>query len=210
MKTTLLNRMGSFVLGGGTGVTVALASLALWTGTTDLQAIKTSVEQYTLKADGQVSALLGEYNVTVNSANAEIGEYKVALQQANDNISQLITAYETKVDEYEDKVTELGNANTKYETDLKDLQTKLAEMETRLNSQYETDMNEVVEKANEQINAANTEVASTKTQVETIINGSGVSNFTIDDHKEHLNKLDKTGDKSVTDISSIVPTVPQN
>ena len=84
MKTQLIQSMGSFVL--GTGVTLTV--LASWLGTTDLQTIKDSVEQYTIKADGQVSALLSEYNVTVENANAEIGEYQVALEQANSNISQ--------------------------------------------------------------------------------------------------------------------------
>lgn len=205
MKAQLLQAMKGFILGGGTGVTVALTGLALWTGTTDLQTIKESVEQYTIKADGQVSALLGEYNVTVNNANAEIGEYKVALQQANDNISQLITAYETKVDELE-------SANSTYEQDMKDLQAEYDKMVQKINLDYKLDMNEVVEKANEQINKANEDVADTKTQVQTIISGSGVSNFTIDDHKEHLNKLDvEKGKPTVNDISSVVPSEqPQN
>ena len=114
MKSQLISAMKSFVLGGGTGVAVALAGLSMWTGTTDLQAIKDSVQQYTERADGQVSSFLAEYNVTVDNANAEIGEYKDALAQANSNISQLITAYETKV-------TELENANQQAEQDLQTL-----------------------------------------------------------------------------------------
>ena len=181
-------KVGFSVLTGGG---IALMGLLAWTGTTDLETIKDSVEQYTLKADGQVSALLGEYNVTVNSANAEIGEYKVALQQANDNISQLITAYESKQAELTTKEKEL------------------ADLQTQLEKNYVSvdEVNEVIEKANEQINQANTEVADTKEQVQTFINGSGVSQFTIDDHKEHLNKLDITeGKPTVKDISSVVPT----
>jgi hypothetical protein len=69
-------------------------------------------------------------------------------------------------------------------------------------------MNAVVEAANEQIDAANNEVAETKEQVQGIINGSGISQFTVEDHKEHLNQLDTEGDKTVTDISSIVPAEP--
>lgn len=194
MKTMLVNSMVSFTLGTG----ASLLGLYSWLGTSDLQAIKTSVEQYTIKADEQVSALLGEYNVTVNNANAEIGEYKVALQQANDNISQLITAYE-------DKVTELENANQQAQDDLSDLQVKLGEMQTRLDSQYEQDMNAIIEQANGEIQKANTEVADTKEQVQVIIGSSGISQFTIDDHREHLNQLDTTGSKEVTDISSVVP-----
>lgn len=193
MKSQLISSMASFVL--GTGAT--LVALSSWLGTSDLQAIKSSVEQYTIKADEQVSALLSEYNVTVNNANAEIGEYKQALQQANDNISQLITAYEDKVDEME-------QAQASAEQDLADLQAELDNLYARMDSQYETDMNAIIEQANAEINQANQEVADTKEQVQTIIIGSGISSFTIDDHKEHLNKLDTTGDKTVTDISEIV------
>lgn len=201
MKSQIIASMSSFIL--GTGAT--LVALSSWLGTTDLQTIKDSVEKYTIKADGQVSALLGEYNVTVNSANAEIGEYKVALKQANDNISQLITAYETKVDELE-------SANSTYAKDLADLQTELDKMKQSANSKYESDMNAIIEQANGEINKANEEVKATKTQVQTIISGSGISNFTIDDHKEHLNKLDIVdGKPTVNDISSVVPTEePQN
>ena len=201
MKSQIIASMSSFIL--GTGAT--LVALSSWLGTTDLQTIKDSVEKYTIKADGQVSALLGEYNVTVNSANAEIGEYKVALKQANDNISQLITAYETKVDELE-------SANSTYAKDLADLQTELDKMKQSANSKYESDMNAIIEQANGEINKANEEVKATKEQVQTIISGSGVSNFTIDDHKEHLNKLDIVdGKPTVNDISSVVPTEePQN
>ena len=186
MKTQLLSSMASFVL--GTGAT--LLALSSWLGTSDLQAIKDSVEQYTVKADEQVSALLSEYNVTVDNANAEIGEYKQALQQANDNISQLIVAYEEE--------------QAQAEQDLADLQAELDSLYARMDSQYETDMNAIIEQANNEINTANQEVLDTRVEVETIINGSGVSNFTIDDHKEHMNQLDTTGDKSVQDISGIV------
>lgn len=214
MKTTLLNRMGSFVLGGGTGVTVALTGLALWTGTTDLGTIKTSVQQYVMQSEQQVGALLGEYNVTVDSANAEIGEYKVALQQANSNIDKLITAYNNAETEHQTEVSnlqktheeELKQAQTSAENDLKELQTKLAEMETRLDSQYATDMNKVVEEANKQINKANEDVAKTKEQVDGIIGGSIMSDIAQNGERH---KLNTTGDKSVKDISSIVPTEQQ-
>ena len=199
MKSQIISAMKSFVLGGGTGVAVAIAGLSMWTGTTDLQAIKDSVEQYTLQADGQVSAFLAEYNVTVDNANAEIGEYKQALEQANSNISQLITAYESKV-------TDLENANATYEQDLADLQMELANMENRLNAQYETDMNAVVEAANEQINQANTEVAETKDYVDGVLQNSN-TNMSVQDRIADTGKvLDTTGDKTVVGIGDIVGT----
>ena len=203
MKTQLISSMTSFVL--GTGVT--LASLYSWLGTSDLQTIKSSVQNYVMEAEQNVGALLGEYNVTVNNANAEIGEYKDALAQANSNIDKLITAYNQAEQEHQSELselqTELGNANTKYETDMKELQAELDKMKQSANSKYETDMNAIIEQANAQINQANIEVGETKEQVQGIINGSIMSDIAENGER---NKLDTTGSKEVTDISSIVPS----
>lgn len=213
MKTTLLNRMGNFVLGGGTGVAVALTGLALWTGTTDLQAIKQAVVQLDSQAEGQAQAFVDNYKVTVESANAEIGEYKVALQQANDNIDTLITAYMNAETEHQTEVSnlqktheeELKQAQASAENDLKELQTKLAEMETRLDSQYATDMNEIVEKANEQINQANTEVGETKTYVDEVLKNSRTNGKVQDRIAETGKVLDvEEGTPTVNDITGIV------
>ena len=209
MKTTLLNRMGSFVLGGGTGVAVALTGLALWTGTTDLQEIKSAVVQLDSQAEGQAQAFIDNYTVTVENANAEIGEYKVALAQANSNISQLITAYNNAEQEHQTELSnlqkELTSANSKYETDLAELQTKLAEMETRLDSQYEADMNKVVEEANKQINKANEEVGETKEYVDTVLENSRTNGIVQDRIAETGKVLDvEEGTPTVNDITGIV------
>lgn len=193
MKQMLINSMVSFTLGTG----ASLIGLYSWLGTSDLQEIKDSVEQYTVKADGQVSALLSEYNVTVNSANTEIEEYQVALEKANGNINKLISAYQQAEEQHQQ---ELAQA----EQDLSDLQVELGEMQTRLDSQYEQDMNAIIEQANGEIEKANQEVLDTRVEVQTIINGSAISSFTIDDHKEHLNQLDTGNDKSVVEITDIV------
>ena len=205
MKTTLITRMGSFILGGGTGVAAALAGLALWTGTSDLGAIKTLVENHMTDTEQQVSLFASDYKVTVENANTEIGEYKDALAEANANIDKLITAYNNAETEHQ---KELGNANTKYEEDLAELQTKLAEMETRLDSQYATDMNKVVEEANKQINQANNEVAETKRYVEEDLLPTSQIDEYIQRAKEY-DQLNTGNDKSVHDISSIVPTEQQ-
>lgn len=206
MKSQIISSMTSFVL--GTGAT--LVALASWTGTTNLQAIKQAVVQLDSQAEGQALAYIDNYKVTVDNANAEIGEYKVALQQANDNITDLITAYNNAETEHQTEVnalqTQLGNANTKYETDMKELQTKLADMESRLDSQYETDMNKVIEQANAQINKANEEVGETKEYVDTVLENSRTNGLVKDRIADTGKVLDTTGDKSVQDISSIVPS----
>ena len=202
MKSQIIASMSSFIL--GTGAT--LVALASWTGTSNLNDIKQAVQQYTVKADEQVSALLGEYNVTVDQANAEIEDYQQALEQANDNISQLITAYEQAEEEHE---IELKSQQASAEQDLADLQQAYDEMVARVNSDYESNMNEVIEQANAEINQANAEVEQTVVDVAMSLNNSGISQYTIEDHKEHMNQLDTTGSKEVTDISSIVPSEQQ-
>ena len=185
MKGQLINSMVSFVLGTG----ASLVALATWTGTTDLFEIKQAVQQHMSESEQSVSYFAEEYKVVVDQANAEIGDYQKALEQANDNISQLITAYEEQ--------------QAESEQDLSDLQAELDKMQQRLDEQYVTDMNAIIEQANEQINYANEEVAETKEQVLSDIATSQVDNIL--NEARQYGQVDITGDKSVIDISSIVP-----
>ena len=188
MKAQLIQSMGSFIL--GTGAT--LVGLYSWLGTSDLQAIKDSVQSYVMESEQHASALLGEYNVTVDQANAEIKDYQDALKQANDNISQLIVAYEEE--------------QAQAEQDLADLQAELDSLYARMDSQYEHDMNYFIEQANYQINQANTEVADTKEKVQEMIDNSLASDIAQNGERH---QLDTTGDKSVTSIEDIVPSEEQ-
>lgn len=182
MKTQLINSMTSFVLGGG----ITLASLLAWTGTTDLQAIKDSVQSYVDSSEQQASALLSEYNVMVESANAEIADYQEALEKANSNINQLI-------EKYEQDQAQAGE-------DLTDLQEQLEAMQARLDQQYETDMSAIIAEANTTIKQANDEVAQAKTDVNEIIGGSEMTAIAGGEKSQ----LDTTGDKTVAHIADVM------
>ena len=199
MKTQILNTLGSFTLGTG----VALVGLLSWTGTTDLQAIKDSVQEFEMKASMESSALVEQYSVTVDNANAEIGAYQDALAQANDNISTLVGAYQQAEQDHQ---AELEQLQQQADQDLADLQAELDNMLARLDSQYETDMNAIIEQANAEIDKANQEVAQTKDEVENTIRFSSITIQSPQDKIAETGKvLDTTGSKEVTDISSIVP-----
>ena len=173
-----------YVIGGLTGTGITLASLLAWTGAEDLETIKDSVNQFEQVANGQVSNLVGAYEVTVDEANAEIGAYKEALEQANSNISQLITAY--------------NNAEQEHQKELEALENSML---------TEAEANEIIAKANEQIDTANQQVANTKDEVQVLIEGSNITNLSAEERLAETGKeLDTTGDKSVNDISSIVPS----
>jgi chromosome segregation ATPase len=186
MKSQLINSMLSFTLGTG----ASLVALAMWTGTTDLQQIKDSVQSYVAESEQHASALASDYQVVVEEANAEIGAYQEALAQANSNISQLITAYEQQEQQAEE--------------DLAELQAELDNFYDYLDHQYERDINHFIEEANAEINKANEEVAQTKTDVNAMIEGSNMEDILAE--LENV-QLDTTGDKTVTDISGIVGEV---
>lgn len=184
MKMQIINSIGSFTLGGG----VALVGLLSWTGTTDLQAIKDSVQNYVVQSEDELNTLVSDYQIVVDNANTEISEYQDALAQANDNISTLITKYEEQ--------------QAQAEQDLEDLQTELDGLYARLDQQYEEDMNQVIEEANAEIAKANEEVAQAKEEVNEIIDGSHAEDIISSIENIELNT---DGDKTVQDISGIVP-----
>ena len=209
MKSQIISSMTSFVL--GTGVTLTV--LASWLGTTDLQAIEKAVRDDLNHTNQLLTDMGTEYWATVDEANASIGDYQVALQQANDNISQLITAYNNAETKHQE---DLADMDEFYQLELADLQAELERMETRLDQQYETDMNAIIEQANAQINQANTEVAQTKENIlaEYEYNGGAymngydkdnVLNSTNVNQSEGLQEVTDE-DLKVTDISSIVPS----
>lgn len=206
MKSTLINAMKGFIL--GSTITGGI-TLLTFTGTENLGSIKTLVENHMTDTEQQVSLFMQEdYKVQVDSANTEISEYKQALKQANSNIDKLITAYNNAETEHQKELKQaqdnLTNANAKHEQDLADLQTELDNMKQSVDSQYETTVNQL----NGEIREANEQVAETKRYIEEDL----LPTSQIDEYIQRAKDYDKvnTGnDKSVKDISSIVPTEQQ-
>ena len=187
MALTFTKEVGKYVIGGLTGTGITLASLLAWTGATDLQEIKSSVQSYVTSSEQQASALLGEYNVLVDNANAEIGTYQQALERANSNIDQLIEKYNT------DQAT-LNATITDLQQQLEASQGEVANLVTQ------AEANEIIAKANDEIGQANTDVAQAKTDVNDIISKSKMSSIA----SGEKSKLDTEGDKSVTSAYDIL------
>lgn len=189
MKSTLINAMKGFVLGSTltTGIT-----LLTFTGTGDLESIKSLFDTYNQDVETDMSEVVSHYSVTVENANAEIKDYQVALEQANNNITDLIRAYEGKV-------TELTNANTKYEEDLADLQEELDSMKQSVDQQYKA----TVETLNGEIKKANEQVAETNEYINNKIVESDTYKKSGNDRIAETKKvLDTTGEPQAKDIPS--------
>lgn len=180
-------KVGFSVLTGGG---IALMGLLAWTGAEDLETIKDSVNQFEQVAEQQVSYLVGEYEVTVESANAEIKDYKEALDKANGNIDKLITAY--------------NNAEQEHQKELEALENSMVSVD---------EANEIIAKANEQIDQANQQVAQTKDEVQIFIEGSNITNLSAEERLAETGKeLDIAEEEpKATDIPSNIeiPTEPQ-
>ena len=194
MKSQLISSMSSFLLGTGASIIGIMA----WTGSTDLQEIRTSVQSYMVEVEQQASALATDYQVQVNQANAEIGDYQDALAQANSNINKLISAYEEQAFNYE---LELKGQQSQAEQDLADLQQAYDELIARIESDYESNVNYYIEQANAQIQLANEEVAQTKEKVLEDLATSQVDEIVQSTESLQVNT---GGDKSVVEITDIV------
>ena len=187
MSLTFTKEVGKYVIGGLTGTGITLVSLLAWTGAEDLQAIKDSVQSYVTSSEQQASALLSEYNVLVDNANAEIETYQQALTKANSNIDQLIEKYNT------DQAT--LNAT------IQDLQQQLEASQGEVASLVtQAEANEIIAKANEEIGKANEDVAQAKLDVNDIISNSEMSSIA----SGEKSVLNTEGDKTVNGIVDVV------
>lgn len=210
MKSTLINAMKGFVLGSTLtgGIT-----LLTFTGTDNLNSIKTLVQNHMTDTEQQVSLFMQEdYKVQVDSANKEISDYQKALEQANSNIDKLITAYNNAETKHQADLTQketehqqaLAQKETEHQAELTELQAELDNMKQSVDSQYQATVNQL----NGEIDKANKQVAETKRYIEEDV----LPTSQIDEYIKYAKEYDKVntgGDKSVHDISSIVPTEEQ-
>ena len=210
MKTTLIQAMKGFVLGSTLtgGIT-----LLTFTGTDNLNSIKSLVEGHMNNTEQQVSLFMQEdYKVQVDNANAEIGEYQVALAEANANIDKLINAYNQAETKHQEDLAQketshqqaleqaLAQKETEHQAELTELQTELDNMKQSVDSQYKA----TVDTLNGEIQKANEQVAETKRYIEEDL----LPTSQIDEYIKNAqyDKVNTGGDKTVHDISSIVPS----
>lgn len=211
MKAQLLQAMKGFVLGSTltTGIT-----LLTFTGTENLESIKTLVQNHMTDTEQQVSLFMQkDYQVQVDNANAEIGEYKVALEKANGNIDKLITAYNNAETKHQEDLAQketshqqaleqaLAQKETEHQAELTELQTELDNMKQNVDKQYK----DTVDTLNGEIQKANEQVAETKRYIEEDVLPTSQIDEYIQQAKDY-GKVNTGNDKSVHDISSIVPT----
>lgn len=202
MATTssIIEGLGKFVLGAGTGLGVAM--LLSYTGTDVNDDTVDKVENFTTNVQEDMQSLIDYANEQIELADGEKSILIEKLNEANSNINSLINHY--------------AQIDTQYQTELATLETKIGEMQTRLDTQYKDDMNAVITKANDEIRKANEDVVATNGEVTSLVGGESIktdgSNYVAlingdgtETIKGEIETIEQNADQQkVIDISGII------
>lgn len=160
MATTssIIEGLGKFVLGAGTGLGVAM--LLSYTGTDVNDDTVDKVENFTTNVQEDMQSLIDYANEQIELADGEKSILIAKLNEANSNINSLINHY-AKIDE-------------QYQSELATLESEIETMKTNLDTQYKDDMNAVITKANDEIRKANEDVVETNGEVTNLVGGGSI------------------------------------
>lgn len=220
-STTLIKGASMFLTGATLGTALTFGTINTFNGGDDLATLEQQVSQYQDMANGIVDDLEGEWQVQIDSANAEIGDYQAALEQANSNILELKEKATTLNDTWTEISTSQAEQIVQKDQAIADLEQDMVDMETNYNAELEeliaqqqqTDeenqakINEMIAQANAEIKKAEDEIAKLK--------GTVVANIE-DDELMNYNRpqfdLDDENDKTVIDaeLDFTMPNKPDD
>lgn len=189
MATTssIIEGLGKFVLGAGTGLGVAM--LLSYTGADVNDDTVKKVENFTTNVQEDMQSLIDYANEQIELADGEKSILIEKLNEANSNINSLINHY--------------AQIDTQYQTELATLETKIGEMQTRLDTQYKDDMDAVIIKANEEIEKANEDVLATNGEVTSLVGGESI----VTDGSNYVALINGDGTEA---IKGEIETIEQN
>lgn len=194
MATTssIIESLSKFVLGAGTGLGVAM--LLSYTGADVNDDTVDKVENFTTNVQEDMESLIDYANEQIELADGEKSILIAKLNEANTNINSLINHY-AKIDE-------------QYQSELATLESEIGKMQTKLDSQYQTDMTNVITKANEEIKEANDDVIATNSEVTNLVGGKTVEGEdVVTDGSNYVALINEDGTET---IKGEIATIEQN
>lgn len=225
MNSNLIKGVSMFLTGATMGTALTFGTINTF-NSDDLSTLEQHVSTYQGVANDVVDELEKQWQVQINSANAEIGDYQKALEQANGNIltlkekaSELNSAWTQISNTQKATITQLQQDKSDLEQDVTDLETDMTTMESNYNKELErlakeqqaTDkenqakINELIEQANAEIKKAEDEIKALKNQVVANIEDDELTNY-------EVNKptLEDENDKTVidTELDFTMPNKP--
>lgn len=207
--STVVKGASMFLTGATLGTALTFGTINTFDNS-DLTTLEQHVSEYQDVANGVVDDLEKQWEIQIDSANAEIGDYQLALEQANGNIStlkekasELNSAWTQISNTQKEQISQLQQSESEKDEEIASLEEDLVTMESNYNAELErlaeeqkaTDeenqakIDELVAQANAEIQKAEDEIARLKGTVVANIEDDELTNynrpqFDLDDEEE--------------------------
>ena len=196
-STTLIKGASMFLTGATLGTALTFGTINSFDNS-DLAELETHVSEYQDVANGVVDDLEKQWEVQIDSANAEIGDYQLALEQANSNILELKDKALTLNDTWtqisntqKEQISQLQQSESDKDEEIASLEQDLVDMESNYNEELErlaeeqqaTDeenqakIDELIAQANAEIQKAEDEIEELKSKIATNIEDDELTNY---------------------------------
>ena len=196
-STTLIKGASMFLTGATLGTALTFGTINTFDNS-DLTTLEKHVSTYQEVANGVVDDLEDQWEVQIDSANAEIGDYQKALKEANGNIltlkekaSELNSAWTKISNTQKATITQLQQDKSEKDEEIADLKEDKTTMESNYNAELErlkqqqkqTDsenqakIDELVRQANAEIKKAEDEIEKLKGTVKKNLEDDELTNY---------------------------------
>ena len=227
MNSNLIKGVSMFLTGATMGTALTFGTINTF-NSDDLSTLEQHVSTYQGVANDVVDELEKQWQVQINSANAEIGDYQKALEQANGNIltlkekaSELNSAWTQISNTQKQQITQLQQSESDKDKEIASLKQDKTTMESNYNaelkrleeeqkatdSENQAKINELIEQANAEIKKAEDEIKALKNQVVANIEDDELTNY-----KVNKPTLEDENDKTVidTELDFTMPNKPND
>lgn len=196
-STTLIKGASMFLTGATLGTALTFGTINTFDNS-DLATLEKHVSTYQDVANGVVDDLEHQWEVQIDSANAEIGDYQKALAEANGNIStlkekasDLNSAWTQISNSQKQQISQLQKSESDKDKEIADLEQDLVDMESNYNEELKrleeeqkaTDeenqakIDELVAQANAEIKKAEDEIKKLKGDIVANIEDDELTNY---------------------------------
>ena len=197
-STTLIKGASMFLTGATLGTALTFGTINTFNGGDDLATLEQHVSNYQDVANGVVDDLEQQWEVQIDSANAEIEDYQLALEQANGNIltlkdkaNELNSAWTEISNSQKATISQLQQSESDKDKEIADLEQDLVDMESNYNEELErlakeqqaTDeenqakIDELIAQANAEIKKAEDEIKKLKGDIVANIEDDELTNY---------------------------------
>lgn len=235
-STTLIKGASMFLTGATLGTALTFGTINTFDNS-DLTTLEKHVSTYQEVANGVVDDLEEQWDVQIDSANAEIGDYQKALAEANGNIltlkekaNELNSAWTKISNTQKQQISQLQQSESDKADEIADLKEDMTTMESNYNAELErlkqqqktTDsenqakIDALIKQANAEIKKAEDEIEKLKGTVKKNLEEDELANYEVnkpkleDENKIHIEDAELSINMpSIKDETTTPPTTEE-